>query len=539
MKIKYCIIGCSILLFGGLNAQTYPKNGQVFGKEFHQGMDTTALVTTFDGKFLGIIDRIDRGSSKKIPENRTWVFYNDNQNAKNPISFTKGVDGTDGSALWTRIKDEIGIKTTTVTPKHGTVICTFKIGEEKDRNFENAGNKFISRVGDFVFGRVENEIQMVYIPAIGLNFTLEENLNILTSVEREKDIKNISNYTYMANLGLQRNEWQTVAITYDCDKKQLKYFANGKKVAYSKTSLRWDELYTNPKNMEFQLARSDIGDVAVSKIAIYNRTLSNKEVLSLTGGGEKSFAETKGELMPPPIDVNPDWAWFLLAFTLIVTLINIFTGRHQFVPGLTLLIGFVAILMAYIKGMVPVLPIGNFFVGYADTGINFPTNTWEQLNYVTKYKLPDVLLTFIALIALSYRKEDYYSDRSPMRKILNFLVPYGSIVLLYVASGYGAAVVLGAVALLILSSLGEQAFHHTEYPVYAIINKETGEILRYKQGSPGDVIIFGIIIVIVIILIAYIFSSLYLFLFKIYFLFLLVKWLIGFLSNIKDVVKNQ
>ncbi|MPM54107.1 hypothetical protein SDC9_100880 [bioreactor metagenome] len=525
-----------LLFLGGLNAQTYPKNGQVFGKEFHQGMDTTALVTTVDGKFLWVIDRINRGSTKKIPENRSWVFYNDNREAKTPISFTQGIDSTDGTALWSRIDDMMGIKTTTATPKYGTVICTFKVGEKKDRNYENAGNKFIARVTDFAFG-INNEIQMVYIPAISFDFELDENLNILTSVEREKNYSNISNYTYMANLGLQRDEWQTVVITYDCDKKQLTYFANGKKLEYSKTSLRWDEVYTNPKNMEFQLARSDIGDVAVSKIAIYNRTLSDKEILSLTGGGEKSFAETKGELKPPPIDVNRGWAWFLLVFTLIVTLINIFTGRHQFNPELTLLFGFVAILMVYIKGMVPVLPIGNLFVGYADTGINFPTSTWEQLNYVTKYKLPDILLTFIALIALSYSKEDDYSDMSPMRKILNFLVPYGSIVLLYVASGYGAAVLLGAVALLILSSLGEQAFHHTEYPVYAIINKETGQILRYEQGSPGGAIFFGIFIVIVLILIAYLFSSLYLFLFKIYFLFLLVMWMIGIFGDVKDSIR--
>lgn len=492
------------VLFAHLvNAQTYPKNGLIFSKEFREGMEMPIIKDDY----------------ANLPEGKTWAIYNENKEADPKFRFVPGKNDKEGTALYSRIKEDIGIRTSTKMPKKGTILTTFKVGKMSERNTE--GVQYLTFAEIFMPTNVgktaKSSIRMLYIGSMFLELKLDKNMNIIQEVKYDTIVAKQQYYTYLADLDIKHDEWVTIGITFDIEKEQVTYFANGKKAEFDDVHLIYRE-GDDPSTIS--LAKTELGDVSLSDIAIYNRILSEKELLALTSKNSTGFITADKPLLKPHIRMNWTFAYLQLALALLFIIINIFTGRWNF-KGLYCFIGaIVAILAVYVRGMLPALPFTGDFIGSlaGDFPVNFPIGFMDQLSYITRYNLPGVLVSLILCISVSFVHDD--NDFGIGRRILQLTVPFVAVAVLFFVTKFGIAAVLITlgvfIALAFISSFAGA-------PLYNV-KDSSGRTIDTTWGAEtfsGPILLLGAIVVAIIVI--FLISGVVIFLFNFWFIFIAIK----------------
>lgn len=504
-KLNFCL---AVFVLGILNctfaaAQSYPKNGLIFSKEFREGMDVSTV----------------RRAHNDVPKGKTWVFFNEFKDADPPIRFAAGKDGKEGTSLYTRIKEKVGIKTTTRMPEKGTVIATFKVGAMKDRNEEGIEALWFAKV--FMPGLVgnseESTTDVFFVRPTHVKLTLNKDLHLVQEEKISRDSMNVRQmyYTYNADLGFKYDEWTTVAVTYDTDKETTTYYANGRKAEFKDQRSRVGD---EPSNI--RLGYTELGDVNISDIAIYNRVLSEKELLALTGGGSKEFTSVETPLAKPYVRMNWTLAWVQLGLAALFILINIFTGRFAFRPKLALIGGGLAILCVFLKELMPVIPVLSQAISTlaGKMPLNFPITLMDQFSYVAMYELPGVLVSLFLCFSVSF--VDDFEDYSKGQKLLRMLLPFGILILVSVVGAFGAVALLVLLGVAIVAGL-VVSLGSAKSDWYK--NVRTGEIFSDMGTGFASNLIVLVGAMVVIILILFFLSRLWVFLFNFWFIYIFVK----------------
>lgn len=506
-----------VLIANAAFGQNYPKNGLIFGKEFRQGMDTTCIKKRYS----------------EIPQGKTWAFYNGNKEANPKIRFVAGKNDQEGGALYSRIKEQIGIVTKANLPKKGTAVATFKVGKMEDRNTEGIEYLLFAKIFmPTLVGKTEkSKITIFDIPNPNLDLVLDKNLYVVQKVEQDSVNGKEQFRTYKADLGIKHDEWTTIAVAFDSDKKTVAYYANGKKIAFDSTTVRFNP--NHGSSVHIDLAETNFGDVSLSDIAIYNRFLSESELLALTSQGCNEFAIAETPLEKPHINVNWNFAYLQLGLALLFILINVFTGRWRFRGKFCIIGGIVAVIAVYIRGMLPAMPFFGDFLGslVKEMPVNFPTTFMAQLSYISKYELPRVLIPLILCISVSYTRD--WGDLGVGKRAMNLVLPFLGVVVVFFASRFGAAVLLIAIGVMAIFAVFS-AFASGKDDV--VKDKRTGKAVDTTMGAgsvSGLILMVGAIIVGIIAL--FLISGIIVFLFNFWFIFIAVKnYIKGSLDDIND-----
>ncbi len=488
--MKKMVIAWIMLLLCGQIAPAqnqYPTSGRVLYQKFYQGMDAHIAQWNF---------------SKRVDK---------------PLCFTTDVLGKENSALLTTRECNPTFETNIPLGsfKKGTIVTTFKVGDIRNRT-KVEDDSILSYLQDMFQTSQVDKLRGadIFYFYNGVYMKLDKDLNVLGESVPSWE-KRRYKITQCFDLGIRTEEWMTAVVTFEPDSARTTYYVNGRKAMLNQV------LFNQTTANGGYLGYTQVGDVSINDVAIYNRLLTTKEIVALTGTSGES-ALTNVEPVKPKLEIMIFWfgAYVQIGFAVLFLIINVLTKRWSFRGNYLIML--TPIIFAYVHGMLPVYSVGNFFF-QGEPFINFPDTFLAQIDYVTRYYLPGVMVSLLAYCSASFVKADLKIRQSSWRKYADMAAVYIGIPLLCTGLGTIGAFILLAFIIYRLVIAALETVKETNYVTVHKVRVSTGQVVDSRTGGPMGLLIYLGVMLIVVLLVGYVVSTIIIWLFNFMFIYQAIR----------------